>query len=142
MHECVRSDCGREIYKYFHAKGTFGALPLISGAKKAIDTFLDLGHEVYFVTKPVDHSYYCLFEKQKWVDYYFPDIGHKKIIFTGQKHMIVGDVLIDDMPYNLVNFPKCKVLMDRPWNRNVEIAGTGIRRLSDWEAVSHFILTR
>jgi 5'(3')-deoxyribonucleotidase len=130
MHNFMK--CGTGVYKYFREEGLFAHLDVIKPAQQALLKLHNDGHDIYFVTKPVDHSHHCLREKQMWVTKHFPFIGLKKMVFTGQKHMVRGDVLIDDLPSNLEKFRGFKVLVDQPWNR-VEVP-PGIR-FYNWGAI-------
>lgn len=135
MHECVKPECGRSIFKYFHTRGLFSGLPVIEGAKGGIAILRALGHEVVFVTKPVGHSLSCVAEKQSWVDKHFPDIGSDNMVFTGQKHRVIGDVLVDDLPTNLEHFMGCRILLDQPWNQGCNPAEIKAIRLLGWESI-------
>ena len=124
---------GRAIYKYFHQEGLFRGLEVAEGSQKVINGWLDAGHEVYFVSKPVDHSLYCMKEKQAWVDEHFPRIGHKKVIFTSQKHMVRGSILIEDLAENLERFHGYGVLMSQPWN--AQLTPPWAYRHGSWEDI-------
>lgn len=128
---------GRAIYKYFHQEGLFRGLEVAEGSQKVINGWLDAGHEVYFVTKPVDHSLYCMKEKQAWVDEHFPRIGHKNVIFTGHKYLVRGDALIEDLPTNLENFRGYGILMAQPWNTKVNPRWAS--RHDSWEDIDHTV---
>ena len=117
METCVKKECGRLIFKYFHTRGLFSNLALEAGAKEAITILHEQGHDLIFVTKPVGHSLSCVAEKQSWVDKHFPFIGHDNMVFTSQKHRVRGDILIDDVPENLVKFPGTRILVNQPWNK-------------------------
>lgn len=139
MHEVVKEECGRNIYKIYHEKGTFVNCPLLPGAKESIEGFLNAGHQVIFVTKPVDFSLHCLPEKQIWVDKHFPRIGRDNIVFTSSKHLVRGDILIDDHGYNLYTFDGAKVLIDQPWNQDVNDARYGIDRVYSWKDIVSYV---
>lgn len=54
--------------------------------------------DVYVVTSPWDSSPTWMYERLHWVANHFPGIGRRRVIQTAQKHLIRGDVLVDDKP--------------------------------------------
>lgn len=139
MHECVKPECGRSIFKYFHTRGLFSNLPLIEGAKAGITLLRDFGHEVVFVTKPVGHSLSCVAEKQSWVDKHFPEIGSDNMVFTGQKHRVIGNCLIDDLASNHQYFQGTRILFDQPWNQEIDVDIDIDYRAWSWEHIVDYI---
>lgn len=137
MHTIVKPECGLKVYDYFHEKGIFDC-PLLPGAKEVIDTIVNLGHDFYFVTKPVDYSVFCMLEKQQSVDRHFPQIGYKKVIFTCQKHMVRGDFLIDDLTSNLEEFEGHRILVDAPWNRSADTSSID-KRVFSWGDILEYV---
>lgn len=138
LHECVKPECGRLIYKYFHDRGIFSDLALIEGAKEGITEILSKGSQVCFVTKPVGHSLSCVAEKQSWVDKHFPEIGSDNMVFTSQKHRVIGNYLIDDMPENHKLFNGKRILFDQPWNQ--EKCGHIDYRAVSWKEITDYLL--
>lgn len=95
-----------------------------------VEKLIKDGHEVYIVT---NSNYYSLKSKMenclfKW----FPYLSWKNVIVTHNKQMIIGDVLVDDAPHNLIGGRYKKLLMSAPHNRHFETTGTGIVRVSNW----------
>jgi 5'(3')-deoxyribonucleotidase len=90
------------------------------------------GHDVYIVTS----SYYdTLSEKLNQVLFkYFPFIPYGKVIVTSNKHIISGDVIVDDAPHNHDSSRKLGLLMDMPHNRNTELLPNMVR-VCNWEQV-------
>lgn len=137
MQHCVKPECGRAIFKYFHTRGLFSNLELIEGAKDGIQTLLNRGHDIVFVTKPVGHSLSCVAEKQSWVDKHFPMIGSDNMVFTGQKHRVIGDVLIDDLADNHKQFRGARILFDQPWNQKE--SGYIDYRAKSWQDIVDYL---
>jgi len=65
------------------------------GAQDAVRRLSELG-EVFVVTSPWDSSPTWMFERLHWVARHFPTIGRRRVIQTAQKHLIRGDVFVDD----------------------------------------------
>lgn len=137
LHDIVKEECGRNVYRYFHKRGLFIGLKPIDGAIEHVTALQRANNEIIFVTKPVGHSLSCVAEKQSWVDKYFPTIGSENMVFTGKKHLVHGTVLIDDLASNLYWFSGRKILFDQPWNQKLDVdAEFNYVRVSGWEAVS------
>lgn len=139
MHLVVKPECGLDIYNIYAEEGIFANCALIPGAKEVLGYCLGRGHEVVFVTKAVDFSQYCFPEKQKWVNAHFPEIGHEKMVFTGQKHLVRGDVLIDDHTNNLEKFEGRRILVDAPWNQGFDHRAHNMMRLKSWPEILGYI---
>jgi len=65
------------------------------GAQEAVARLSELG-EVFVVTSPWDSSPTWVHERLHWVAKHFPTIGRRRVIQTAQKHLIRGDVFVDD----------------------------------------------
>lgn len=87
---------------------------------------------VVIVTSPTTSKFW-FYERLQWLEKYF-NIDPHDVIFAKQKHLICGDMLIDDYVKNCIDWikehPTKKVaIWDRPWNKNCDIP---ILRLKDW----------
>ena len=101
------------------------------GADGALRRLIDDGHEIYVVTA----TYYeTLRAKMENVLFrYFPYLSWDHVIITRNKHMILGDVLIDDGPHNLTGGSYRKILFDAQHNRNFDEKSVGAVRVYSWE---------
>jgi 5'(3')-deoxyribonucleotidase len=86
--------------------------------------------DVFIVTAPWPTSKNCIPEKIEWVENCL-GFEQKRIIFTSYKHLLLGDVIIDDNPKYISN-NNCGLTMvyDYPYNRQLE--GKKIIRVHDW----------
>lgn len=75
-------------------------------------------------------------EKSEWLDEHFPFIPWQQRILCGHKHILNGDILIDDRSYNLENFKGRSLLFTSPHNINV----AGFERVDSWKEVGHKLL--
>jgi hypothetical protein len=94
----------------------------------------DAGHTITFVTNamclpPFAGDYPMLWgeDRANWLVRMF-DVGRGDIVFTGAKHLIRGDMLVEDWSKNakawLHENPGAKAwLVTRPWNRHTELHG-------------------
>ncbi len=103
-------------------------------AQEYIDVLKGVG-EVVVVTAPLDGARQWAWERKLWLKHYF---GLTSVVSTSEKHHIVGDVLVDDLPSHLVQSPcRSKVLFQRPWNAAEEQASGLLDyfRVSTWDAL-------
>jgi 5'(3')-deoxyribonucleotidase len=92
------------------------------------------GHKLYIVTS-------CPFgsvnPKMRWVFYgYLSTIfDWKDVVITSQKHLVKGDVLIDDGLHNHTARRPLSILMDAPHNRGFKCNRKRMVRAKTWEDV-------
>lgn len=108
-----------ELHNIIGTPGFFSDLEVIPDAIEVSKRLKNAGHELYFVTATPYNNSTGSFDKNNWIETYFPHIGKKHVIHTHIKHIINGDLLFDDGPENIINFPGIKVVMDAPYNRNL-----------------------
>ena len=88
---------------------------------------------LYIVTASL---YQTLPEKMDEVLFrYFPYISWDHVIVTHNKHLIHGDVLVDDGPHNLSGGSYRKILFEAPHNREFDETSIGAMRARSWEEV-------
>jgi 5'(3')-deoxyribonucleotidase len=95
---------------------------------------------VYFVTSPWHSSETWCHDRTEWLCKHFGQAQGRKVIHTGHKHLVDGDVLVDDKPETVfewarVNVRRVGVLWDRPYNQR-----SGLRlRTNDWDRLRQII---
>jgi 5'(3')-deoxyribonucleotidase len=127
-----------DITDYYHAgllealktPGIGKRIPLYPGSVLAMERLRAKGHELVFVTAPFDHNPTWMWDRNEWLDWWFPGIP---IVHTRHKYLISGDMLVDDNPENLAQFPGAAVLWARPWNEGARGAWV---RTDDWQHVT------
>lgn len=90
-------------------------------------------YDLYIAT--AYHPDSCV-DKTEWVKEHFPMIDPKNIIFINPKYLLNTDYLIDDGPHNIENFKQTGVLVDAPWNQELDHP----IRLNNWYAIKLFFL--
>lgn len=90
-------------------------MPVIAGAIDAVHE-LRKDHDVICVTSPPATVSHWLRLRTSWLRDHFM-FKRDEIIFTPGKHYIRADVLVDDLPKNLAQWPGMRVLVSQPWNR-------------------------
>lgn len=109
--------------------------PMYAGAQGFVQRLQELG-EVVIVTSPMTTPYWA-YERTVWLEQHF-GIPKGRIVHTEGKHYVRGDVLIDDADENCfkwhAEYPDALTLLwDAPYNREVDLHGTGIVRVKSWD---------
>lgn len=100
------------------------------GADEALRKLIRDGHTIYIVTAT---KYQTLKAKMEKVLFrYFPYLSWDQVIITRDKHMIKGDVLIDDGPHNMTG-DFIKLLFDARHNRGFDEKSVGAIRVHGWQ---------
>ena len=101
---------------FYSAKPRSGALEGFKALCRDFDTFV--------VTKVMSNAGRTYDGKLHWMWRHFPAFDRGRIIFTGHKHLVHGDWLIDDSVANLDAWcradpagERTPILMDRPFNQ-------------------------
>jgi 5'(3')-deoxyribonucleotidase len=89
----------KQYRKPFSEPGFFLGIPPIKNSQEAIEKLLEF-FDIYIVTTEYRGNQTCAYEKQKWLQIYFPKIADN-IIVTKHKELVYGDILVDDRPENL-----------------------------------------
>lgn len=104
----------------FWSEGFFLNLPIIGGAKKAIEDMREEGYTVKICSAPISFYKFCIPEKYAWIEKNLGTEWVKEVILSRDKTLIHGDILIDDKPeVTGVNTPSWKhVLFEAPYNEH------------------------
>ena len=73
--------------------------------------------------------------KIEWLLKHYPFLNEKNVIISHNKQIINVDLLVDDFEGNLINGHYSKILLDYPWNRNINDKEHGILRVHNWKEV-------
>lgn len=65
-----------------------------------------------------DEVTHCTDYLLRFLGEYYPQIRQENILIAAKKHMLAGDILIDDNPAHLIDFPGERILLDKPYNRS------------------------
>lgn len=114
--------------------GFAAALEVCGGAKEAVAVLREIS-DLYVVTSPMHLSPTWTYEREEWIRSHF-GIGGNRIVHTAAKYLCVGDVFVDDRPYNVQKWryehpSGLGILWDAPYNR----LERGLPRTSDWSDV-------
>lgn len=113
--QCRKNDCPADIYSYFNDPSIWSNGAIIDGAKEVIDhwhsqNIADLG----ILTTAANGM--SMPHKLKWIHNNFPYIKDVIMVNTHLKHLVRGDILIDDGLHNLKHWEGISILYTQPWN--------------------------
>ncbi len=117
-----------KIHDLCHSEGFIRNLPPVEGGIEAVKEMLERGHDVRFCSSHLFQYDNSVLEKYRWIEQHFGRKLVDRIVFTRDKTLIHGDILIDDKPaISGLRKPDWEhVIYDRPYNRQI----TGQRRLT------------
>lgn len=146
--ECLTvEECwGKEVWKSVpddrhdsvknHARGIgfFSDLRPIEDSQRVMKELHDK-HDLYIASAAMQFPN-SLKEKSEWLDEHFPFIPWQKRILCGNKHILKGDVLIDDRAFNLTDFDGRKLLFTSGHN----VHETEFERVDSWQDIAEKLL--
>lgn len=123
IHKCAPD--GHRVYDVLHGAGMFRRLAPLAGAVEGVRALCAAGHEVVILTASAKQPQTAA-DKLEWVREHLPWLSRKDVLIGHRKHLVRGDVLIDDSPENLADYaaawPRAKLItIDYPYNRGVPV---------------------
>lgn len=117
------------LRQYPYRENFFRSMKVNAGS---VDILRELNnkYELFIVSAAMEFPQ-SLHEKLAWLQEHFSFLTWKQIVFCGNKAVVHGDYMIDDLPRNLERFNGEKFLFTAPHNIHV----TKFSRLSNWEEV-------
>lgn len=117
------SDLSRKVYAIIQKPMFFWDLEPLDGSINALQALVREGHDVMFLTAPASPN--SAMEKMLWVAKHFPFIDHKNVILCHHKHLVKGDVFIDDKASGVEAYqeahPDALVMTIKyPYNKHLE----------------------
>ena len=134
LEELVAPEQQDEFWARLSAPGFTRSMLPYADAVQAVQRLI-ARHEVYFVTAYMHSSSTWVYDRDRWLHEHF-GVNYSRVVHTKAKHLVVGDVFVDDKPSNVAAWaeahPSGKALLfDRGYNR-AEEAGV---RVCGWDAV-------
>lgn len=122
------------VRNHASVRGFFRNLKPIAHSQSVLKE-LSEKHDVFIASAAMQFPN-SLEEKSDWLDEHFPFIPWKNRILCGHKHILRGDLLIDDRSYNLERFDGRTFLFTSPHNVNTQ----GFERVDSWIQVADKLL--
>ncbi len=130
----VPEDRQESVRQHACTDGFFRTLKPIRDSQAVLKE-LSVNYEVYIASAAMQFPN-SLLEKSEWLDEHFPFIPWKQRILCGNKHILKGDILIDDRSYNLELFEGRSLLFTSPHN----IHANGFERVDNWRQIADKLL--
>ncbi len=132
--QCVPEEHQQSVRKHASRIGFFRDLKPIEASREVLRELMDK-YELYIASAAMQYPN-SLKEKSDWLDKYFPYIPWQNRILCGDKHILNGDILIDDRSYNLQKFQGRSILFTSPHN----VHSNGFERAENWSTVAELLL--
>jgi 5'(3')-deoxyribonucleotidase len=117
------------------SRGWCEALPVLAGAVDGVRELREIA-DVYIVTSPWNSCPTWTHEREVWLRRHF-DIPHANVLHVSAKHLVRGDVFVDDKTSTVIAWHKAHpeataLRWSTPHNRLDEYAGSST---NDWSVV-------
>jgi len=132
--QCVPEEHQTSVRQHACQHGFFSSLNPIKDSQEILKA-LTLKYDVYIASAAMQFPN-SLIEKSEWLDKYFPFIPWQQRILCGHKHVLKGDILIDDRIYNLERFKGRALLFTSPHN----IHSNTFDRVDHWQEIAEKLL--
>ncbi len=132
--QCVPEAHQQSVRDHARQEGFFSDLKPIDQSKEVLKALNDKYH--LFIASAAMQFPNSLREKSQWLDEHFPFIHWKNRILCGDKHILKGDLLIDDRSYNLDSFDGDTLLFTSPHN----VHSNRHARANNWIEVAEKLL--
>ncbi|MGI9548115.1 MAG: 5' nucleotidase, NT5C type [Flavobacteriaceae bacterium] len=132
--QCVPAERQESVWKHATRVGFFRALKPIQHSQQVLEKLVRK-YEVFIASAAMQYPN-SLKEKSDWLDEHFPFIEWQNRILCGDKHILSGDILIDDRSYNLQKFKGRSILFTSPHN----VHSNGFERVNSWPEVATILL--
>jgi len=117
-------------------------LPVEPGAQAGVQKLRADGFHIVVATAPYRSNKMWGYERYGWLAKHF-DIDPDDVLIGNRKHLIDGDLFIDDRPEHIVTWGPSHpnslvVIKDRSYNRDI-IPSTNTRRMANWGEIDCII---
>lgn len=123
-----------DFVRWLNGPGRLSLFPVLEGAHEGVKRLQEVA-EVYVVTSPLSGVPTWAAERDHWLESRL-GIPTSRVIHTAAKHLIFGDILVDDRIDNVAAWQKAwpqsrGLLWDAPWNRSDAVQF----RVKSWDDV-------
>lgn len=139
LHVLVHEKWDATMESFWHREGWVDTMHPYQGAREGVHALRDAGHEVYWVTTAMHAAPFWMWERRQWLLREMDATDHD-ILFASHKHIVLGDIFVDDKPANVSRWAQAHpkghgVLWAQPWNRLATFSSGG--RTNKWENILH-----
>ena len=134
FHKILSSDHHQRLYKIIQEPGFFRDIPLVPNAQETVYE-LSKKYEIFVATAAMEFPN-SFREKYDWLKEHFDFIPWSNIVFCGDKSILNGNYLVDDMPRNLKTFTGKGLLFNAPHN----LEERAYERVMNWGEIANHLL--
>lgn len=127
----------KQVYGALLKKKLWERVKPLPGAPEFLEQLIVDGHQVVIVT--ASHPHTVGVKLNNVLFRYFPFLTQKDVIVASKKQLVLGDIMIDDAPHNLIGGTYKGFLMTAPHNRNYDAEANGFIRVSSWPQIYQII---
>lgn len=128
-----------ELYEEIACPGFCSSLPPAAGAIDGLSRLRELVDDIYAVTTPWPSATSWAREREEWLSHHF---GITKVVHTVDKHIIAGDIFVDDHAGNVARWqaehPSGQGMI---WTASYNRHASGYR-VSGWADLCNYIKWR
>ena len=117
------------LYKYFSSAEVLNNCKPLKDAQKYLKILNELTN-TYIVTA---RDWIQMVDMDNWFNTFYPYLKSEQIIRCRDKHMVQGDIRIDDHYDNLKYCKGGRILFNYPFNRDIDLTDSLIYRVNNWE---------
>ena len=132
--ELLSPENQKRLMAAVHQPGFFVDIPVKQNAVEVVRALKEK-YEIFVATAAMEFPN-SFREKYDWLQTHFGFIHWSKIVFCGDKSIVTGDFLIDDMARNFLKFKGEAVLFTMPHNRSETAHG----RVANWDEIANKFL--
>ena len=133
FYDCLDQESADKIVKLFKNKSLWDSLIPIEGAREGLQKLIDDGHKVYIATATAPENFQW---KINWLKKWFPFFNTDNVIRIMDKSLLKCDILIEDNLDQIIKHKLCnRVVLDYPWNKNVDDFIYDIHRCTNWSEI-------
>lgn len=115
---CRLAGCDSDIYSYFNNPKTWTQGAILGNSNNITQTWLADIPNIHLGILTTAANGMSMPLKVEWLTTHFPHIKDIVIVNGHLKHLVSGDILIDDAIHNVQNYPGIRILYDQTWNRD------------------------
>jgi len=120
----------------FNDENYWATIPPMEDAVEVIER-LSKKHEIFIASDAITvNNDVCMTGKKKWLKRFLPFIKSSQLIFIQNKSMLVGNLLIEDVVEQIINFKGRTMLFDYFYNRTCLPSW----RVNTWKEAEEIIL--
>lgn len=134
IHKFLKPECNN-VFKEFCTNKLLKSLIMAQDTINAL-TELNSKYKVYFVTSAHPKT---LKVRDKWLSKYLSWYTTKQLIVCRKKSLLNLTVLVDDCFENLIHGTYSKILVTKPWNKNIDTDKFAISRVNNISDVPKLI---